>query len=243
MSGVLRSRGGPLDERLPEFVGRLAPLLQRMSSCVTSMSPLSARMNDASRSLPMACLSGVASNLPSTLHSSRRSLRRACHVVKEAARPGQLCVLQNVPKPELTQSWRPAADAGSSSSALRLAGAGAARPPCLSGCLLDAGPEPLRLRHGQRALPRLRCAGRHSSPLQPHVPLQSASFPFPSPAQQTLMENRLSSATSLLTRPSSPPLPVACRRYLWVVRGRGLLHWDREVDAEKRRERKKIQSN
>ena len=65
------------------------------------------------------------------------------------------------------------------------------------------------LHHGQNALPRLRCAGRRSSPLQPPVLLQPASFPFPSPAQQTLMENRLSSATSstsLLTQQSSPPL-------------------------------------
>ena len=50
------------------------------------------------------------------------------------------------------------------------------------------------------------------------------------------------SFASLLTQLSSPPLPVACRRYLWVVRGRGLLHWDPEVDAAKEACEKKAPS-
>ena len=52
-----------------------------------------------------------------------------CNVVREAARPGQLCMFAKRARPGLTQSLRPAAAAGSSCSALRLADAGAARPP------------------------------------------------------------------------------------------------------------------
>ena len=136
----------------------------------------------------------------------------ACHAETVAAPLGQPCVSLNVPKPGHIQNLRAGAAVGLSCLALRLVGAGVPRPLSLSACLPEAGPVPLPLHSGRRALPPLCCAGLHSWPLQPRAPLPPASFPFPCPAPPTSMVTCRSSATSSLTQPSSLPSPVACRR-------------------------------